>query len=387
MKYAWLIWAGIWRKPLRTVLTAVSAVVAFLLFGILHGLDSVFTGAVSGARVNRLIVESKVSITQPLPISALDKIESVQGVTGASYTTYFGGYFRDPRNAVFAFAIDPRAYFALYPEYVLPPEALSAFARTRDGAVIGKTLARRYGWRVGQHISLGSILWTRAQGQSDWEFDIVGIYDNPSTHAQTSTFYLRQDYLDEARTSWKNTVSMFVVSVAYPAQMSLLAQEIDELFANSSQETRTQTEKEYTQAFLKEIADVRLIARPVMAAVFFTLLLVLGHTMVQSVRERRGELAVLKTVGFSDSSVSMLVLAEALVLTSCSAVAGIALAAAFFPSVGYLLNNITLVSPRPLPVRTAVEGIALSALLALAVGLIPSLQAHRTSIAKAIAVG
>lgn len=379
MKYIPLVWAGLWRKRTRTILTLLSIIVAFLLFGMLQGVNSAFDRGVQGANINRLYVQSRVSFTEALPYADLAQIETVPGVSGVAWETWFGAYYQDPKNFVFSFPVDAERFFDLYPEDHLPKEQLDALIHTRTGAVIGSELAKKYGWKIGDHIPLHSTIWTQSNGTSDWAFDIVGIYDNPEDSRRASQFFFNHTYFDEGRNFGKGTVGWYVVRIADPGKAAQVSQSIDNLFANSSNETRTVTEKENAQSFLKQLGDINFIVTAVVGAVFFTLLFLTGNTMMQSVRERIPELAVLKTMGFSDWGVLVLVLAESFVLCIAAAILGLAVATAIFPAMRDVAGVVAL------PRIVIAIGLGIAVLLALISGLPPAWRARSLSIVDALA--
>lgn len=380
MKYLPLLWASLWRKKLRTLFTALSIIIAFLLFGMLQGVNNAFNRTIELSNVNRLIVISKIALTESLPFSYTQQIESLPGVARVCYQSWFGSYYQDPKNFVFAFPVDPERMFEVYSEFKLPPEQLEAFKHTRSGAVIGADLAREYGWKIGDRVPLHSTIWTRkADGQSDWSFDIVGIYTVPSDRSQENQFFFQHEYFDEARAFARGTVGWFAVLIKDPNQAAAIGAAIDKLFANSQNETKAQTEKEFQMGFLKQIGDIQFIVTRILIAVFVALLFATGSTMTQSVRERIPELAVLKTLGFSDTRVLLLVLAEAVLLCLLSAAAGLALATALFPKLKNMLQVVEL------PAEVVFAGLGMALLLALAIGLPPAWRAMRLNIVDALA--
>lgn len=379
MKFLPLLWSGLWRKRARTVFTLLSIVVAFVLFGMLQGVNAAFNNALNAAAVDRLNVVSRISFTESLPYSYLAQIESLPGVAAVAYQSWFGTYYQDRKNFVFSFPVDPVRFFPLYPELQLPKEELAALMRTRTGAVVGRELAKKYGWKVGDRVPLHSVIWTRAGGSSDWDFDIVGIYDAPGNPNQANSFFFNYSYFDEARSFSKGTVGWYVVKVKDPKQAMRVAAAIDKHFANSSDETKTQTEKEFAQSFIKQQGDISFIVTSILGAVFFTLLFLTGNTMMQSVRERVPELAVLKTLGFTDFAIVVLILAEALVLCLVAALLGLGIAAGIFPA----LNSI--IGEARLPADVITLGIGVAVLLALCTGLPPAWRTMRLNIVDALA--
>ncbi|MDY6948276.1 MAG: FtsX-like permease family protein [Pseudomonadota bacterium] len=381
MKYFGLVWAGLWRKKTRTVFTMISIVIAFLLFGLLQGINQGFGTAMSNLDVDRLYVSARTSMTDGMPISYLNRIRSVAGVRAVSMWAYFGGYFQDARKPIPAFATDAVELFKVYKEIKIKPEYVEAMARTRTGALVSEALAAQYGWKVGDHIPIGTSIWTSKSGSNTWEFDIVGTFDAAAYGAGFPSFYLNYSYFDEARQFGNGQVHYYIVSVQDPTQAERVSREIDAMFANSSIETRTQTESALAQSQLKQLGDINFIANAIVGAVLFTLLFLTANTMMQSVRERTSELAVLKTLGYSDTKVLVLVLAEALLLCLFAAALGIALAALVFqsPVLQKLFGNFSM----PTIVMTMGAGIAV--LVAFVSGFPPAWRARQLNIVDALA--
>jgi len=379
MKYFPLIWAGLTRKKLRTILTLLSVLVAFLLFGLLQGVNAAFSSGVSGAHLDRLIVQGKVSFTDQMPLAYRAQIAAVPGVTAVTYASWFGGYYQDPKNQVFSFPVEPSTYFSMFPELTVPKDQVEALAKTRTGAIIGKKLADQYNWKIGQAIPVKSAIWTKLDGTSDWSFNVVGIFrdlDNPS---QEMSLFFNNDYFDEARSFDKGMVGWYTVRIDNPAHGPAVAASIDKLFANSEHETKTVTEKEFTQSFLKQLGDVNFIVTSIIGAVFFALLFLTGNTMMQSVRERIPEFAVLKTIGFSDGGVLAIVLVEGLLLAITGAALGLAGSAAAFP----LLESVVGIAH--LPVSVIALGLFCAVLLALVTALLPGWRVARLNVVDALA--
>lgn len=379
MKFIPLIWASLWRKKARTWLTLLSITIAFLLFGLLQGVNAAFSRGVELANVDRLVVTNRISLTEALPYSYMSQIEALPGVRAVAHATWFGAYYQEQKNFIFAAPVEVDRYLKAAPEIIVAPDALEAFKRNRTAALVGVAAMKKYGWKVGDRIPLHSTIWRDASGSMDWQFDIAGTYDVPSNPSQTDGLVFQYEYFNEARTGRKDTVGWYIVRVTDPTQSAQVAKAIDALFANSPDETRSQSEKEFSQSFLKQFGDINFIANSIIGAVFFTLLFLTGNTMMQSVRDRIPELAVLKTLGFSDGRVLVLVFAEALLLCVIAAVLGLAAAAGLFP----LLESV--IGGAKLPMSVMIAGLAVSALLAAFVGLPPALLAQRLKIVDALA--
>lgn len=383
MKYFRLIWKNAWRKKIRTLLTILSVFVAFLLFALLSAIGFAFKGGVDVADAERLIVIHKVSLINPLPMSYLNRIASMDGVESATHATWFGGYYQETRNQFGQFPVDPQSYFNMYPEFKMPDEQLEAFKRNRTGAVVGQELATTYGWKVGDRIPIQATIWTKADGGRVWEFELEGIFSNDDPRGSTAIMLFHYDFFDEARAFAKGTVGWYVLRVAAGANPAGVANAIDLQFANSPSETETSTEAAFAQSFMKQYGNIALIVTLILGAVFFTLLLVSGNTMSQSVRERISELAVLKTLGFGDTAVLGIVLSESILIMAIGGLLGMGLGwvlvqglaqqmAAFLP--GIFLSPAAIAS-----------GIAMIIGAGVLAGIFPALKAMRLSIVDALA--
>ena len=380
MKYFRLIWAGLWRKKARTILTMLSIIVAFLLFGLLQGVNQGFNSVVANLNVDRLYTNAKTNMVDGLPIAYQNRIKEVPGVVAVSHWTYFGGYFREAKNAIPAFATDPEGLFKVYKELKIKPEYLQAMKSTRTGALASETLAKQYGWKIGDRIPLGTSIWTTKEGSNTWYFDLVGTFDASAFGSGGfPSFYINYDYYDEAKAFGKGVVHYYLESIKDPRQATQVAKAIDALFENSSNETRTQTESQFQQMQMKQIGDINFIVNAIVGAVLFTLLFLTANTMMQSVRERIPELAVLKTVGYSDGKVLWLVLAEAFALCLFAALIGLGVAALMFPALKALIGNFRM------PLIVIEMGVAIACVLALISGLPPALRAQRLNIVDALA--
>jgi putative ABC transport system permease protein len=386
MKYLHLVWASLFRRKTRTFLTLVSIIAAFLLFGMLDAVRTSFNQAGQSANgAQRLQTGAKLSFIQPLPQSLEAQIAAVPGVAKVTYANWFGGAYQDPHNQVFSFAVEPN-YLELYPEVQVSEAEKKAFAATRTGALVGEQLATRFKWKVGDKIPLQSTIFPDRSGSKNWSFEIVGILhatDKKSGGFFDQMFLLNWKYFDETTPYNAGQVGWYVTRVSDVNQADRIAKQIDAISANSDHETRTQTEQASTASWMKQLADIGLIVGSIMGAVFFTLLLLSGNTMMQAVRERTGELAVLKTIGFSNISVLAMVLAESVLLLVLGGVIGLGLASLTIPVVsagsGGMLN---------LPIVGAdswVLGLVLMALIGLLVGSLPAWSAMRLNIVDALA--
>jgi putative ABC transport system permease protein len=383
MKYFPLIWATLWRKKTRTLFTLLSIVIAFLLFGMLETVDYAFSHPNAGSSgADKLISTNKYSITLSLPFADMQEIRSVPGVTDATWLTWFGGYYQESKNFVFAIPIDTESYFNVHKgEFVVNDEAMKAFRSMRSAALVNVALMKKFGWKVGDKIPLHSTIWTQKSGSLDWTFDIVGTFDvkDPTqAGAQQFTVFFHYDLFDEGRSFGKGSVGWVEERIDNPANGPAIADKIDALFANSANETKTQPANDFAMTFVKQVGDIGFVLRAILGAVFFTLLFLTGNTMMQSVRERIPELAVLKTMGFTNGKVLALVIAESLLLCLFAAVIGLGLSYATLPIIGQALQGVQL-DPVAL-----VPGLVAAVLLALIVGLPPALRAMRLNIVDAL---
>jgi putative ABC transport system permease protein len=332
-------------------------------------------------------VSSRISIIQPLPSSLEPRIEAIAGVKDVAYANWFGGYYQEPKNQnlLFQIAVNP-TYLDTYPELVVPPDQRKAFNETRTGALIGETAAKALNIKIGDKIPIkGAIFTNKASGDTTWTFDIVGIFKAESDKERGIEHQLlfRWDYFDEGRTFGNGTVGWYIVRVNDPAQSEKIAAAIDALSANSDHETKTQTEQAFNLAFVKQLGDIGMIVGAIMAAVFFTLILLTGNTMAQAVRERIPELAVLKTIGFSNRSVLGLVLAEAVLLIVLGGVLGLLLAQVLLPAVN--AGSGGRANFPPIGGATWALGLALMLGIGLVVGFLPALRGMRLRIVDALA--
>jgi putative ABC transport system permease protein len=384
VRYLPLLWSGLFRKKTRTILTLLSIVVAFALFGLLQAVEVAFESGADAADAKRLLTTARYSIIEPLPMAYQRRIEQVPGVVGVAYADWFGAKYQNESNAFPVFAVDPARYLDMYPEFTIDRAQREAFARTRTGAVAGKRLADRFGWKVGQKLPISSEIHPKTDGSMSWEFDLVGIIDadDPAVRGNTDMVLINVAYFDEARQIGRGKTGWYIVRVADSTQARAISASIDGLFTNSPDETKTQPEKEFALGFAKQIGDIGALVTRILIAVFFTILILTGNTMSQSIRERIPELAILKTLGFSDGKVTALVLAEAVLLLILGGGIGMGAAVAAMPA----LNGSTGGRFPPLFVgpETWLLAAVIAALVALAIGLPPALRANRLKIVDAL---
>ena len=381
MKFLPLIWKNIWRRKVRTIFTLLSIFVAFLLFGILMTIRAAFSLGVELAGVDRLMVIHKISLIMPLPVSYQARLASTPGVELATHSSWFGGIYQDPKNFFAQMAVEPEPYLKIYKEFKVPPDQVKAWLADRQGVIVGRTLAERFKWKVGDRIPIQATIWRPKSGAGDtWLFNVSGIYDGePGT--DLTNFFFRYDYLDENRRRCDGCVGWYIVKITDPSQSANLARKFDDMFANSDAETKTTTEKGFVDSFAKQIGDIGTIMMAILAAVLFTILLIVGNTMAQSVRERTSELAVLKTLGFSNGAIVALVLIESTFIAVLGGALGLGLAWLFVqggdPTHGMLPAFV-------LPARDIAAGIGVMLMMGLLAGALPAVAAMRLRITDAL---
>ena len=382
MKHFHLVWSNLKRKKIRTTLTFLSIFIAFVLYGYMASVKQALSFGVEVAGADRLVVRHKVSIIQMLPESYEARIEQLDGVADATHLTWFGGVYQRPSNFFGQFPVNPDEYLAMYPEFLLPDDQMQAWRETRTGAMVGRGIADRYGFEIGDRVPLQATIWSKRDGGRTWEFDIVGIYDGAEKGVDDTQFLFRYDYFDEARVEGaRGQVGWYIVQVADPGRAAEVASAIDNAFANSPAETKAETEGAFVQGFANQLANIGTITLAVLTAVFFTILLVAGNTMSQAVRERLNEIGVLKAVGYTHRQVLAMVLSESCLLAVTGGLAGLGvswyLTSQGDPTGGAL----------PLfffPTRDLIIGVMLTVALGVAAGLLPAMQAWHVRVADAL---
>jgi putative ABC transport system permease protein len=382
VKYLYLVWAALRRKPVRTFLTLLSVTTAFFLFGVLQGINLGIEGVFKMLNTAHLRVMSRVNMNDPMPISHARRMAAIPGVAHVTGLTVVFGSYQQPRNIQIALAVDIDETFKIYETMKVEPQVLAAMRRTRSGAIVGRALAQKYGWKVGDRIPIHAFNVTRKDGSADWVFDVVGFYDMEQSE-WASNLWVHYDYVNEARGAGKDTAMQFMVGINDARQAAKISQAIDDAFANSPAQTSTQNEKDFVESLLRQIGDISFLVNGIVGAVRFTLLFLNANTMAQSVRERIPELAVLKTVGFSDRTVQWLVLAESLALSLLAALLGLGIAALVLPAMTSVLQSQGggAMHVRPLVVGV---GAGIAVLLALVSGILPARRARRLDIVAAL---
>jgi putative ABC transport system permease protein len=382
----YLIRKNLFRKKLRAWLMITSILIAFGIFGVLVGFDRAFNAGQDSAAADRLVTVNKINFTTPLPYAYFNRVRAVEGVREVTHANWFGGYFQDPRNAVIVFAVEPATYMTLFDnEMDFTPEMRRAFVRDRAGALVGETLATKYGWKVGDRVPIASNIFSQKSGGRVWDVNVVGIVKSKIPQRDTNFMIFQYDYFNETRSFGTDSVGWLVLRTASPDMNDKVAKTIDAMFANSTAETSTDTEKAFNKAFIAQIGNIALIVTLVVGAAFATILMIVGNTMVMAVRERTRELGVLKALGFSGARILRLVLGESIALALIGGVPGLIVA-----WLGARMLRVSLSAFVPgLAVTPEIFMIGIILMIGLGVltGLIPALNAMRLKTAVALGRG
>jgi putative ABC transport system permease protein len=382
MKYLHLVWAALRRRKARTLLTFLSVMTAFFLFGALQSINAGIDSAMNFLNTSRLRVSSRVTLGQPLPFAHVARIAALPPVEAVTPISFIPGTYQQPNNVQAILGVDLEAMFKLYPEMKIDPAQLAATLGNRSSVVVGKVLADKYGWKIGDRIPIHALGVTKKDGSSDFTFDVAGIYDM-DPHEFAANIMGHYEYINEARSTGKDQVVQILVKIKDPSRSAQVSQLIDDTFANSPNQTMTQNEKDFISSILRQIGDISFLINAIVGAVLFTLLFLTANTMAQSVRERIPELAVLKTVGFTDAGVQWMVLAEALILSILAALAGLGLAAMVIPIV-ISAAQLQGVPALHVPFSVFAAGVGIAVVLALLSGLPPARRARRLQVAAAL---
>jgi len=381
MRLLFLVWAGVWRKPLRTWLTVLSLAVGFLLFGLLQGLNSAFVAATSRTEADRVLINPRFGT--PLPQSYISRIREMPGVKDVTWTSSLRTYFQDPQNRLYVISTEPTSFFKVRNEYVVDPGQLDALLRTRTGLLVLDTFANELGWKVGDKVALGSRV-QREDGMP-WTFDVVGLISAPLNPNSIAFAVANYDYVNESRASPRNVVTRFHARVVDPQRSLEIAAAIDKAFENSAAPSRTQTENEFAQADLAMIGEVRTMTVIVIGAVFFAILFLTGNVVFQSARERTSEFGALKALGFSDTRVMLLLAAEALLLCLLGAALGLLATVATFPIVASRLSDLNgYLSSADLSTSVLLLGLLVAIVLTMMSAALPAWRALRLQVVDAL---
>jgi putative ABC transport system permease protein len=380
VKFRKLILANLFRKKIRLILTVGSFAVALFLFAFLAVVKGAFGRGADIAGADRLVIINRTSIIQPLPLSYRDKILRIPGVKAITHNNWFGGVYQDEKNFFPQFAIDIENQRKVLPELKVPDDQWANFVKDRQGAIAGAKTAARFHWKIGDRIPIKTTLFG---GANTWEFNLDGIYHSETVGGDESQFWFQWDAFEEGvPKSFKDHVGWYVLKIDNPDDAPRIAKSIDTMFSNSDFETKTETESAFAAGWVKQFGNIEFLILTIGAVVFFTLLLVTGNTMAISVRERIGELATLKAIGFGDRTILFFVLAESLTISLVGGLLGLGLAALAIPVLGAALNGLLptlILSPAILSM-----GLGTALLVGIVSGLLPGIGAMRMRVVNAL---
>ena len=383
----YLVRKNLTRNKLRLVLNAFAIFIAFFLFGVLGAIKYAFEAGVEVSGADRLVVVNKISFTQVLPYSYINKTRAVENVKHVTWANWFGGYYEQPRQQAMSFAVDPESYFQVYDDLIADEAALSAWFNNRVGIMVGERLAATYGWKVGDRIPLSSNIFMQANGSKAWEFEVSGIFKGNSEAIDTNYLLMHYKYFMDTQSWGGDYVGWLSVSTKDPEFNEQVIRDIDAQFENSGAETKTDTEAAFQKAFVEQLGDINFILNAVLLAAFFTILLIVGNSMLISVRERTRELAVLKTLGFSAPRVFKMVLSESLLLAFIGGLSGLFCAAVAVQGMAHVPELSRMLPILILTHETTIKALIFMACLGVAAGIIPAYRALKLNTIDALTRG
>ncbi len=384
MKDLYLILKNLTRKPLRLFLTVFATFIGFMIFGTLTAFQNAFDAGIDLAADDRLVVVNKINFTQPLPIAYANRVRALEEVRAATHLNWFGGYYQEARNQMAMFAVDAESFLTVYDELLISDEERAAWIGNRQGLIAGKSVAQALGWEKGQRLPVNSNIFSQRDGRSDWDFDVVAIYEGADPQTDTNSVYFHYEYFNETQSFGGDFIGFIGVRTSDPSRNEAVIKDIDDMFVNSPFETETVPEKAFNQAFIEQIGNLNLILTTVVLAAFFVILVIVGNSMILSIRERTNEIGVMKTLGFTSGRIFRMVLAESLLLAILGGVIGV-LAAGLM---------ITLVNSAPIQLPVLVldgsvwtQAFLFMLVLGLITGIVPAMNALRLNIITALSRG
>ena len=380
MKFSRLIFANLFRKKARLVLTIGSFAVALFLFALLGVVNDAFSRGADVVSADRLVIINRTSIINTIPLSYRDEILRIPGVKCITHNNWFGGVYQDPKNFFPQFVIDPENQRQVYPELIVPDDQWNTFLKDRQGAIVGAATMKRFDWKIGDRIPIKTTLY----GLQDkpMEFNIDGVYHGAKPEDDETQFWIQWEYFKESvPDSLKGQVGWYVLRVDNPDDAPRIAKTIDNMYLNSPYETKTETESAFAQGWVKQFGNIKFLIISIGTVVFFTLLLVTGNTMAISVRERTNELGVLKAIGFSDRAVLGFILGESMVIALAGCI-GLLLALGAIPALSRALAG--MLPPLLVSAKTVVYGIVAALIVGFASGILPAYGAMRMRVVNAL---
>jgi putative ABC transport system permease protein len=376
MKFLPLILANLLRHKRRTILTIASVALALFLFASLRTVVTTIGAAAQWGSARRLVTTNATGIVFPLPLAYANRLRAVPGVEQVSYANWFGGRYGDGKRFFGNFAVEPESYLDMYPEIILPPDQRQAFLREKNSAIVGVRLLDVFGWKLGQDVTLQGTIFP-----GDWTFTIRGVYTVSDKVINDDMMMFHHDYMDE-RVGRLGIAGWYVLKIGRPEEAGQVGKSIDDLFRNSSYPTKTGTEQQFNASFATMWGNVGLLMNTIGLAVVFAILMVTANAMMMSARERTGEIAVLKTVGFTDRTLFTLTMLEAGAITLMGAVLGLGAAKALYKGTNF--NAAGFLPGFDVTVGTLLAGLGIALALMLASGLVPALRAARLPVVQAL---
>ncbi|MEM7081137.1 MAG: FtsX-like permease family protein [Pseudomonadota bacterium] len=381
MSDLYLVLKNLTRSKLRLALTLFATFIAFMVYGVLASFQSYLNSGIDLAADDRLVVINKINFTQSLPISYVNRVRAVENVVDVAHLNWFGGYYQDPKNLVVTIAVSPESFVRVYPELVMTEDEKKAWLDNRQGLIVGEKVAQTYGWKVGDRIPLNSNIFSQTNGRTDWDFDIEAIYSGADEQADTSSLYFHYNYFNETQSFGRDRIGWMAVRTNDSSNNEAVINAIDGLFENTQAETESMPEKAFNQAFIEQIGNIGLIVSSVVLAAFFIILVIVGNSMVLSIRERTREIGVMKTLGFKSTRIFGMVLAESLAIALIGGLLGLAAAAGLTSLTSGMGAQVpTLILDREI----AAKAIGIMLLMGLITGIIPAFNALRLNIISSL---
>ncbi len=382
MNQALLVAKNLGRRKLRTILMLIAIFIAFLLYGVLECFNDAFHSSEKSASADRLVTVNRINFTMPLPVNYAGRVRAVDGVKAVSYQSWFGGYYQDAREPLIMFAVDPESYLEVYPDVTMPQAQRRAWLAGRTSLLVGRVVAEKYHWKVGDRVPVKSNIYVRKDGAGAWEFDIAAIFTDPGEPQREGIVFMHHDFFDESVTFGRDQVNMIVFSTNSVTLNDSVSKSVDKMFANSEAETMTDTAAAFNRAFIAQLGNIALIITLVVATAFAAILMIVGNTMVMSVRERTKEIGVLKTLGFRSSTILTQILAESLLLAVLGAALGLLVATGIVVATHEAMAGFG--SNMHMSAKIILSGLAWAVLLGLVTGAVPAWSGMRLQIAAAL---
>jgi putative ABC transport system permease protein len=335
MRELTLVRKNLFRKKLRFTLLFISIMIAFLLYGVLASVDTLIRTGGDSNQANRMVTMNKINFTQPLPIAYLNRIRAIDGIVEATHTNWFGGYFQDQKNFMVMFAAEPESYLKVYPEIILSPAERDSFQKERTGMIVGKQIADKFGWKIGQKVPIFSNIYQQKNGKRSWDFIVSGIFTTSKKNTAPNFVVFNWEYFNETTGFQRDFTGNVTFLTRSPDENAAMKEKIDASFANSAYATDTMTEQQFATAFASQLGNIGLIISIVVGASFLTILIIVGNTMVMAVRERTREIGIMKTLGFADSKILFMIIGEAVMIALIGGLFGLLLAYGFVTALSY----------------------------------------------------